>query len=108
MITKTVTRYTSQYKASKLERLPVARVVTDYTCTKIHFNCDVKFQRTLNFLNKKTFCYSHHPIRPKYGNLGGFGKIQVDKRNRKIYLGKQTYKKRHDIVVLTGEDYDSL
>jgi hypothetical protein len=99
MITKHTTRYTSNYKASRRWKLPVAKVVTDYTLTKIHFDSVEKFNHAVGFLERRSKKMGSHPIRQKYFPIGGFEKIHVDKRNLKVYIVKQTYKKRHDIIV---------
>lgn len=99
MITKTTTRYTSHYKASQRYMLPTALVVTDYTTTKIHFDCDDKFQHALGFLNRRSRVMNNHPVRPTYFPIAGFDKIKVNLRNKKIYLVKRSYRKRFDIIV---------
>ena len=99
MITKHTTRYHSYYKASPLEELPIALMVTDYTLTKIHFDCDEKFSRAVGFLDRRAGKMGSHPVRQKYRPIGNFHKIHIDKRNQKIYLVKQTYKKRLEIIV---------
>lgn len=99
MITKHTKRYVSIYKASPYRKLPVARVTTEYTLTKIHFDSVEKFNLAVSFLDRRSHKIGRHPIRQKYFPIGSFNKIHVDRRNLKVYLVKQTYKKRHDIIV---------
>ncbi|CAM0035158.1 hypothetical protein VPHF94_0096 [Vibrio phage F94] len=99
MITKQTTQYVSHYKASPVANLPIAKVVTEYTLTKIHFDNVDKFNHTLGFLERRCNKLGTHPVRQKYFPIGNFDKITVDKRNRKVYLVKRTNKQRFDIIV---------
>lgn len=99
MITKTTTRYITHCKAYPRYMLPVAKIVTDYTTFKMHFDCDNKFKHALGFLNRRSSVMNNHPLRPTYSPIAGFDKIKVDLRNKKIYLIKRSYRKRFDIIV---------
>ncbi|AUR89106.1 hypothetical protein NVP1121O_078 [Vibrio phage 1.121.O._10N.286.46.C4] len=100
MITKEDYHYVSYLKASRRYQTPATLRKTINTCTKIHFDCEVKFAKALRFINRKAMKFKDHPIRPVFGSLGNFHKVSVDIRNKKIYLVKQTYKKDHNILVL--------
>ena len=99
MITKHITQHVSHYKASSVANLPIAKVVTEYTLTKIHFDSVDKFSHALGFLERRCNKLGAHPTRQKYLPIGNFDKITVDKRNRKVYLVKRTNKQRFDIIV---------